>query len=126
MQSRTHGRVSRVYCDPAGNGRNDQTAASNVAVLRAAGYTVRHRASRIVDGLEMIRAALRPADLNLPPRLFIHPRCKRLTHALQAYRYPDAGGELPLKDGEHDHLIDALRYYFVNRQSSETKTPRRY
>ena len=47
-------------------------------------------------------------------KLFIHPRCVRLIKAMQAYRYPTGGGELPIKDGEHDHLIDALRYYFVN------------
>ena len=29
------------------------------------------------------------------------------------------GGENPQKDGEHDHLIDALRYFFVNRGRGE-------
>ena len=32
---------------------------------------------------------------------------------------------LPLLIMEHDHLIDALRYYFVNRQSGDSET-RRY
>jgi len=35
---------------------------------------------------------------------------------MQCYRYGANTGELPLKDGEHDHLVDALRYYFVNRR----------
>jgi len=36
---------------------------------------------------------------------------------MEAYRYPDARSahpELPVKDGVHDHPIDALRYFFVN------------
>ena len=104
--------VSRVHCDPAGAGRSGQTAVSDVAVLRAAGLVVRHRSSRIADGLDLLRAALRPASG--PPRLFVDPRCVRLVAALEAYRYPEDGGEAPLKDGTHDHPIDALRYDFVN------------
>jgi len=50
----------------------------------------------------------------------------KLIRALQHYRYPDAGGELPLKDGEHDHLIDALRYHFVNAPGRFTHDVRRY
>ena len=105
-------RAARVHCDPAGAGRSGQTAASDVSVLRAAGYAVRHRPSRIAEGLELLRAALRPAAGE--PRLFVDPRCRKLVAALESYRYPDAGGELPLKDGLHDHPIDALRYDFVN------------
>ena len=36
------------------------------------------------------------------------------------------GGELPVKDGTHDHLIDALRYFYVNRRSGMITTGRRY
>jgi hypothetical protein len=108
------GRGTVVYCDPAGNGRSDQTGRSSVDSLRAAGYIVRTRPSRIVDGLEWIRAALRPAQG--PPRLFIHRRCQRLIKALRTYRYPEGGGEIPIKDGENDHSIDALRYHFIHQQ----------
>ncbi|MCC7349089.1 MAG: hypothetical protein IT446_00845 [Phycisphaerales bacterium] len=117
------GRVRRIACDPAGSGRNEQTAVSNVQMLRAAGYTVRFRKSRIVEGIEMIRAALRPAAGK--PTLFVHPRCARLIEALRNYRYADPSSELPLKDGTHDHPIDALRYYFVNSRRSESP-PRSY
>jgi len=101
-----------VACDPAGSAKNEQTAKSNVEALADAGFTVKRRRSFIVDGVETIRAALRPGDG--AARLYIHPRCKRLIAAMKAYRYPEGGGEVPLKDGEHDHLIDALRYFFVN------------
>jgi hypothetical protein len=124
IQSRSRGSVARLSCDPAGAGRNDQTAASNVALLRQHGFNVKFRKSRIVEGLELIRAALLPAMGE--PKLFFHPRCTRLIRAMQAYHFPPGGGELPEKDGVHDHLIDALRYHFVNRPTREDGPPRRY
>lgn len=103
----------RITCDPAGSARNDQTAKSNVQLLREAGYAVRFRKSHISDGVEMIRTALAPAAGK--PSLFIHPRCQRLIRALSSYRFAGDNTETPLKDGTHDHLIDALRYFLVNR-----------
>jgi hypothetical protein len=116
--------VRRVYCDPAGAGKNSQTASSDVTLLKKAGYRVQFRSSRIVDGVELIRAALRPAWGE--PKLFIHPRCQRLTKAMRSYRYAPDGSELPLKDGEHDHLIDALRYFYINHARPTQATSRRY
>jgi hypothetical protein len=105
IQSRTRwGKITRVSCDPAGSGRNDQTAASNVQLLRSRAYTVRTRHSQIQDGLELIRAALKPAAGKAT--LFVHKRCERLIKALRSYHYAPGGSELPVKDGEHDHLID--------------------
>ena len=40
---------------------------------------------------------------------------------MQSYRYGD-GTESPIKDGVHDHLIDAVRYHFVNSVSEVVKT----
>ena len=117
-------RASRVYCDPAGAGQNAQTATSDVGLLRAAGYVVRYRASRVSEGIEAIRHALRPASGEA--RLFIDPRCKGLVAALRGYRYPEGGGENPHKDGVHDHPIDALRYYFVNTCASDAVRVKRY
>jgi phage terminase large subunit len=121
IQQRHATTVSFIACDPAGEARNEHTADSAVTVLRRAGYRVKCRRSRIVDGLESIRNALRPAD-GSSPRLVIHPRCVALIAAMGAYRYADpqtdpvsACSELPVKDGVHDHLVDALRYFFVNR-----------
>ena len=113
VKQRYAGKVFRVACDPAGKQRNDQTAQSNVQVLRKH-YQVRCRSLPIAVGLDKIRKALKPA-LG-PVTLFIHPRCVRLIRALQSYRY-DGSSEVPVKDGVHDHLIDALRYFFVNREA---------
>ncbi len=120
IESRQWGKATRVACDPAGSGRNDQTAASNVQLLRSRGYGVRTRASRIIDGLELIRTALKPASGS--PALFIHERCTRLIKAMRGYHYADGGSELPVKDGVHDHLTDALRYWFINRSGGEVTT----
>ena len=121
VRRRFNGEVYRVACDPAGKQRNDQTSHSNVQLLRKQ-FTVRCRSSQIVDGVEKIRRALKPAHGG--PSLFIHPRCTRLIRALLSYRY-EGQSEVPMKDGVHDHLIDALRYYFVNREEYPV-TERRY
>ncbi len=120
-------RASYIACDPAGAGQNDQTAASNVQLLRRAGYEVRSRASRIVDGIELIRLALKPAEG--PPRLFIHPRCTHLIKSISGYRYPTletGSSELPLKDGTNDHACDALRYWFINQRNYHAVKTRSY
>lgn len=112
IHARPWPRAKRIACDPAGNGKSDQTARSNVDRLREYGYLVKTRGSAIVDGIELIRAALRSATGRT--RLTFHPRCVNLLRAIQSYHYPEGGGELPVKDGEHDHPIDALRYFFAN------------
>ena len=78
---------------------------------------VQYQSSRIVAGIEKIRAAVRAGDGQ--SRLVIDPKCEKLIAAMRCYHYPDAGGELPEKDGVHDHPIDALRYFFVNYGQSK-------
>jgi hypothetical protein len=110
------GEVRRVGCDPAGSARSEQTGVSCVQRLRGAGFKVACRGSQIQDGLEMIRAGL--CSGTGETTLFIHPRCKKLVQAMRTYRYGEGRAETPVKDGA-DHLVDALRYYFVNRDGGE-------
>lgn len=119
IESRPWGLVRVIACDPAGNARNDQTAESNVQLLRRRQYVIRSKPSRIVDGLELIRRGLKTGTG--ATSLLVHPRCVNLIRALRGYHYPKGhgGSELPFKDGEHDHLIDALRYFYVNRVNRE-------
>ena len=124
IESREWGKAKIVACDPAGAGRNDQTAESNVQLLKRNGYAVRSRGSGILEGIEMIRLGLKPAAGKAT--LFISPRCKRLIKAMQGYHYAPGGSELPVKDGEHDHLIDALRYHFVNLVGTGARGGRMY
>jgi len=113
-----HGPVRRIACDPAGSARNEQTGVSSVQKLRGAGFRVGCKGSRIQDGLEMIRAGLMSGSGETA--LFVHPRCKQLIRAMRAYRYGDGRAEVPAKDGP-DHLVDALRYYFVSRDCGEVE-----
>ena len=124
LKRKPWGEFHAITCDPAGKQRNGQTGTSEVALLRKAGYTVLCRSSHITDGLEMIRAALRPAAG--PVRLFIHPRCTALLTAMRRYSYKPHGGENPHKDGKHDHPADALRYHYVNHVHSGIVKVRSY
>ncbi|MBN1846898.1 MAG: hypothetical protein JW810_14525 [Sedimentisphaerales bacterium] len=109
--------VEATYCDPAGRQRNEITGTSAITELKALGIPTQCRPSQVLDGIELIRRFLRPAVGGT--NLLIAPRCPRLIQAFQQLRYQRlAGGSLseqPEKDGVHDHLIDALRYFFVNR-----------
>ena len=120
--------VSATFCDPAGAGQNDVTGTSAVRELRSLGIITKYRRSTILEGIELVRRAIRSGDGK--SSLVIAPHCPRLIEALQCYHYPDTGrtalGELPLKDGVYDHPIDALRYFFINRQHGGPTTTRRY
>lgn len=103
-----------IGVDPAGAHAESQTGRSAVDELRAAGLTVRYRASTIHSGLALVRARLKPAD-GAPPRLFIHDRCRELIRSMERYHYPPDRPECtdPVKDGA-DHAVDALRYLITN------------
>ncbi len=114
--------VEATYCDPAGRNRNDQTGYSDVDVFAAAGipcaYTLNPWAREVRNGINLIRAALRPAAGR--PRLVIAGKCARLIEAFESYRLRQVNGEYidePIKPQPWDHPADALRYYFVNRRA---------
>jgi hypothetical protein len=120
--------VAATLCDPAGAGANDVTGTSAVRELRSLGIATKHRAATILEGIELIRRAIRAGDGT--STLLVAPRCVRLIEALQGYHYPDisqgAPGELPFKDGVYDHPIDALRYLFIHVKQSTRTATRRY
>jgi len=121
-------RVAATFCDPAGGSVNDVTGTSVVRELRTLGIVARYRRSGILEGIELVRRAIRAGDGK--SSLVISPRCQRLIEAMQCYHYPEpsssASSELPLKDGVYDHPIDALRYFFVNYKHPSKATSRRY
>jgi len=119
--------VAATFCDPAGAGVNDVTGPSVILELRTLGILTRFRRSRILEGIELVRRAIRAGDGR--SSLLISPQCPRLIEAMQCYHYPEphrAGitGELPLKDGIYDHPIDALRYFFINQPHPPKPTSR--
>jgi hypothetical protein len=113
---RDKGPVQATYVDPAGRQKESTSGAACTEMLAAAGIPCQCRGGTINEGLELIRAALSPAVGE--ESLKIHPRCTRLIEAFQNYHYPppesSADADKPVKDGP-DHLIDALRYFFLNR-----------
>jgi hypothetical protein len=114
-----------TFCDPAGASVNDVSGTSAVSQMKAAGIKIRYKKSSILEGIELIRRSLRSGDGK--SSLIISPRCGRLIEAMQCYHYPSRGSEeLPLKDGIYDHPIDALRYFFVNYNSSNPAKSRKY
>ncbi|MCL2640476.1 MAG: hypothetical protein FWD53_06505 [Phycisphaerales bacterium] len=125
MQARGWG-DDLLYCDVAGEQANRQTAISDTRVLRDAGFRTKSSPMRIEQGITAIINLLQPAEGSGGggPRLLIDPRCTQLLAALENYAC-NKRGDL-IKDGKHDHLIDALRYALVNHDSTTGKTERRY
>ncbi len=121
-------KVAATFCDPAGAGRNDVTGTSSVRELAKLGIPTRYRRSAILEGIELIRSALK--DGTGRSRMIISPKCPRLIEALQCYHYPEnqnsADNELPKKDGIYDHPIDALRYFFINHDRTLKTSTRIY
>jgi len=112
---RDPGPVAMTYVDPAGRQRESTSGAACTELLSAAGIPCVWRASTISEGLELVRAALAPAAGG--PTLAIDPGCTGLIEAFENYHYGPPGSaqaDKPVKDGP-DHLLDALRYFFVNR-----------
>ena len=114
--------VTATFCDPAGKSVNDVTGTSAVRELRSFGIAVRFKRSGILEGIELIRRAIRSGDRK--SNLIISPRCPRLIEAMECYHYPESAkthGELPQKDGLYDHPVDALRYFFINQARNSGK-----
>ena len=107
--------VEKVICGLEGRqSRQEAGGESAVRILSGAGITrIGVYSGSIADGIHAVRSKLRSADgvINLE----IVADCKRLIDDIQGYNYPSdadgsAVGELPEKDGIHDHTMDALRY----------------
>ena len=119
-----------VHVDPAGVAVNPQTGVSDIRLLRDAGFHVKYRPQRIEPGLQLLERLLCPALGN--PRLTIDPACTHLIAALENYRWQTArsansggAGGGPLKDGVHDHILDALRYALTGELLPGGKTEMR-
>jgi len=120
-------KVTATFCDPAGAACDQMSGSSSVRQLKQLGIITKYRRSSIIEGIELVRRAIRAGDGK--SSFVVSPKCPRLIEALQCYHYPEnasADSELPLKDGVYDHPIDALRYFFVNYTRPSKTTNRRY
>jgi hypothetical protein len=102
---------SVFYGDVAGRQHDAHTGISSEALLRNAGIAVKSRPMKIEEGIAALNRLIEPHETwgrpTPAPRFFVDPRCANLIDALSNYEMKEGK---PVKDGEHDHLIDALRY----------------
>lgn len=105
------------FGDPAGAQTTDK---GDPTIVRLAhkGIHVRYMASEVNPGIEAIRQLLQKL-VDGRPRLVFHPRCRELIDAFRGayyYRQRTDGTytDVPFKDGQYDHIVDAFRYAIVN------------
>lgn len=128
MQVRQKGyRISRVWCDPAGDGTQTATGLSDVKILRDQGFqdirfTTDPRWRHIPTGVRVVEGLL--CNVRNETRLYFStaldkPKTVRgavKDHMLYHYPPEKAGHPVkdqPLKDGLRDHSCDAVRYFAV-------------
>lgn len=106
-------RTERNYCDPAGGARNP-IGPTVIETYRKAGlhFVPWSKANPSVsDGLQFLEGLINP--IGGPPRLYVHPRCRRLIDAFASYKRAkraDQWMDYP-EDPQHpaEDMIDALR-----------------
>jgi hypothetical protein len=123
--------VERIWCDPAGDGMQSATGMTDVLAVRAhrcvgtrpeIRFTTDPKWRHIPNGIGIVRGLLRNARQEI--RLYVarsldKPKATRgVVKDLEGYAYPEAKdgkpvGDLPVKDGLHDHGCDGIRYFAV-------------
>ena len=82
----------------------DPSAASFIAELRYAGFTVRKAKNDVVDGIRRVSAALQQN------KLIFSPDCKDCIREFSLYRWDEKSSEdKPIK--KNDHAMDDVRYF---------------
>lgn len=118
--------VAATFCDPAGRNRSDQTGLSNIELFRRRGivcrYTTAQRLRSVPTGIGMIRDALCPTQ-GAPRLTYLDTEGNRIfVRAMQSYRNRRVNGvwlDEPQDPQPFEHIPDALRYYFINRTSTD-------
>lgn len=105
------------YTDPAGNADELMAGLSPVDLMRSKGFAVINKASTIIYGIALVRAYIRNALGQI--RYRVTRNCTETIRCFNGYQYDSTRDgiikEEALKDGIHDHLMDAVRYFFINK-----------
>lgn len=115
----TQDHVQYIYTDPAGNAAEMTGGISPVDALRKMGWRVENKGSEIAPGLALVRSYIKSANGDV--RFFVTKNCKEAIRSLFGYTYEKRSRhnqtikEDAAKDGIHDHMCDAIRYFFVNK-----------
>jgi PBSX family phage terminase large subunit len=109
--------LQMTYSDPAGNADELSSGISPVDALRNNGFKVINKGSTINGGIALVRAYIRNSLGKV--RYYITDNCIETIRSFNGYQYNSSKDgfvkEEPLKDNLHDHLMDAVRYFFVNK-----------
>lgn len=105
------------YTDPAGNADELMAGLSPVDLMRRKGFSVINKGSTIIYGISLVRSFIKNS---LGVRRYrITKNCIETIRSFNGYQYDSTRDgivkEEALKDGTHDHLMDSVRYFFVNR-----------
>ena len=114
--------VVNYFGDPAGINKQSQSGLGDIEIFRRHGIGVRSVRDRVSRDIEAGISHVRSFIQNAENQRFLHvsSKCIGLCEDLENYRYPEHKEgtdlrKLPIKDGHHDHSMDALRYFFINR-----------
>lgn len=114
--------VLTYYCDPAGVGVQSTSGLGDAEIFKRHGIFAKYKRDKISksipSGIDLVRSFLKSATSEV--KLFVSDKCKGVISDFENYRYPNdkadsALKEEPLKDGLHDHSMDAIRYFFINK-----------
>ena len=105
-----------IVCpDPAGNQRhsNAPLGETDLTILRRHGFelSLPDQQIRVPDRINAVQALLRAANGQV--RMRVHPRCEKLTTALEGLTYKE-GTSRPDPKSPHIHITDALGYLVWN------------
>ena len=115
-------RIQAYFGDPAGKSVQGQSGLGDIEIFRKFGIGIRsirdRTSTNIASGISHVRSFIENANRER----FVHldHKCKGLAEDFENYRYPEhkEGANLkldPVKDGYHDHGMDMVRYFFINR-----------
>ena len=112
--------VKAIFTDPAGNAAELSSGISPVDSLRMGPYKwkVYNKGTEIAPGIALVRSFILSADGSR--KFYVTINCRETTRSLLGYTYSKESQryqtikEEALKDGLHDHMCDAIRYFFVN------------
>lgn len=99
-----------MYPDPAGKAKHTASGGrSDHSILRNAGFqvNVRHVHTPVRDRVNSVNSKLKNAKGIRS--MFIDPKCRQIIKSLERLTYKE-GTSVIHKDGEHDHMADAVGY----------------
>ena len=119
-----------MYPDPAGRQRKTSAGGrTDISILQNAGFQVQVRNAHtpIRDRVNSVNAKLK--NTQETRTLFIDPKCKQIISSLEKMVYKP-GTSVIEKDGELDHMADAVGYLvdflYPLRTDFDTTTPQRW